>query len=235
MSIAGQLIRACTLCKLSIKSARTCGTTAGTAGMPAARAGRDRSCCQTFPSPLIAFAEPGQRVPTYMVPTARSAFALLRIHSTSQRVPLQQAPGHDHRSLLRTQVDLVKTGKPFVMFGDGRLASCKPISEADLAAFMADCVMQQDKVDQVLPIGGKCGLNLSCSGLQLLGGLFLGWLCAGHGCRGARCGCALIHAADDYHADHSPGSSGVAGTARHGAVISACMPACQLHAATHAG
>ena len=48
----------------------------------------------------------------------------------------------------------MKTGKPFVMFGDGRLASCKPISEADLAAFMADCVMQRDKMNQVLPIGG---------------------------------------------------------------------------------
>ena len=52
------------------------------------------------------------------------------------------------------QVDLVKTGKPFVMFGDGRLAACKPISEGDLAAFMADCVCQPDKVNQTLPIGG---------------------------------------------------------------------------------
>ena len=60
------------------------------------------------------------------------------------------------------QVDLVKTGKPFVMFGDGRLAACKPISEADLAAFMADCVSQRDKVNKTLPIGGAtpliCGL-----------------------------------------------------------------------------
>jgi divinyl chlorophyllide a 8-vinyl-reductase len=38
-------------------------------------------------------------------------------------------------------VDLVKDGKPYVMFGDGNLASCKPISEADLASFMADCVL----------------------------------------------------------------------------------------------
>lgn len=52
------------------------------------------------------------------------------------------------------QVELVKTGKPYVMFGDGTLASCKPISEADLAAFIVDCVQQQDKVNQVLPIGG---------------------------------------------------------------------------------
>ena len=57
-------------------------------------------------------------------------------------------------------MDLVKTGKPFVMFGDGRLASCKPISEADLAAFMADCVMHKDKLNQVLPIGGQPSSDL---------------------------------------------------------------------------
>ncbi len=49
---------------------------------------------------------------------------------------------------------LVKEGKPYVMFGDGRLAACKPISEADLGAFMADCVKDQSKANQVLPIGG---------------------------------------------------------------------------------
>ncbi|PRW56400.1 divinyl chlorophyllide a 8-vinyl- chloroplastic [Chlorella sorokiniana] len=55
---------------------------------------------------------------------------------------------------LAGQVDLVKEGKPYVMFGDGTLAACKPISEQDLAAFIADCVQQEDKVNQVLPIGG---------------------------------------------------------------------------------
>ena len=52
------------------------------------------------------------------------------------------------------QVKLVKEGKPYVMFGDGTLASCKPISEADLAAFMADCVAEPDKANRVLPVGG---------------------------------------------------------------------------------
>lgn len=55
---------------------------------------------------------------------------------------------------LAGQVQLVKDGKPYVMFGDGTLASCKPISEADLASFIADCVVQEDKVNKVLPIGG---------------------------------------------------------------------------------
>ncbi|CAI6006687.1 unnamed protein product [Closterium sp. NIES-64] len=38
------------------------------------------------------------------------------------------------------QVESVKGGGPYVMFGDGQLCACKPISEADLAAFIADCV-----------------------------------------------------------------------------------------------
>ena len=49
----------------------------------------------------------------------------------------------------------MKTGKPYVMFGDGQLASCKPISEADLASFMADCVEDPKKANQMLPIGGR--------------------------------------------------------------------------------
>lgn len=41
---------------------------------------------------------------------------------------------------LAGQIKLVQQGKPYVMFGDGNLAACKPISEADLARFMADCI-----------------------------------------------------------------------------------------------
>ncbi|XP_010524762.1 PREDICTED: divinyl chlorophyllide a 8-vinyl-reductase, chloroplastic [Tarenaya hassleriana] len=52
------------------------------------------------------------------------------------------------------QVDLVKDGKPYVMFGDGKLCACKPISEQDLASFIADCVLEEDKMNRVLPIGG---------------------------------------------------------------------------------
>ncbi|KAL5701403.1 3,8-divinyl protochlorophyllide a 8-vinyl-reductase (NADPH) [Ranunculus cassubicifolius] len=52
------------------------------------------------------------------------------------------------------QVELVKDGKPYVMFGDGKLCACKPISEEDLACFIADCVLSEEKINQVLPIGG---------------------------------------------------------------------------------
>ena len=54
------------------------------------------------------------------------------------------------------QVQLVKDGAPFVMFGDGTLAACKPISESNLASFMADCVVQKDKVCGVWGGGWAC-------------------------------------------------------------------------------
>ncbi|XP_062211271.1 divinyl chlorophyllide a 8-vinyl-reductase, chloroplastic-like [Phragmites australis] len=52
------------------------------------------------------------------------------------------------------QVETVKNGQPYVMFGDGKLCACKPISEDDLAAFIADCIFDEDKANKVLPIGG---------------------------------------------------------------------------------
>ena len=52
-------------------------------------------------------------------------------------------------------------GKPYVMFGNGELASCKPISEQDLAAFIADCVQQEKMANKVGGRGlgreGACG------------------------------------------------------------------------------
>ena len=55
---------------------------------------------------------------------------------------------------LAGQVESCRKGGPYVMFGGGRLASCKPISEADLASFMADCITDEGKINRVLPIGG---------------------------------------------------------------------------------
>ena len=55
---------------------------------------------------------------------------------------------------LAGQIQLVKEGKPYVMFGDGTLAACKPISERDLASYIADCVVQPQLANKVLPIGG---------------------------------------------------------------------------------
>jgi divinyl chlorophyllide a 8-vinyl-reductase len=55
---------------------------------------------------------------------------------------------------LSGQVERVKQGKPFLVFGDGLLTSCAPISEADLARFLADCLDDPAKHDAVLPVGG---------------------------------------------------------------------------------
>ncbi|KAL1803815.1 hypothetical protein ACET3Z_032462 [Daucus carota] len=49
------------------------------------------------------------------------------------------------------QVELVKDGKPYVMFGDRKLCACKPMSEADLASFISDCVLSEDKINQIFP------------------------------------------------------------------------------------
>ena len=53
------------------------------------------------------------------------------------------------------QIQLMGEGKPYVMFGDGNLASCKPISEADLARFNAECITQEDKVNSSSPLGAQ--------------------------------------------------------------------------------
>ncbi len=55
---------------------------------------------------------------------------------------------------IAAQFESCKKGAPYVMFGNGELTSCKPISEKDLASFLANCVNEADKVNQVLPIGG---------------------------------------------------------------------------------
>lgn len=52
------------------------------------------------------------------------------------------------------QVEAVKNGKPFVMFGDGRLTACKPISEADLARYIVNAVDDSAMRNRILPIGG---------------------------------------------------------------------------------
>jgi len=55
---------------------------------------------------------------------------------------------------LSGQVKRVQQGKPFLVFGDGTLTACTPISDDDLAAFIADCLDDASKQNRVLPIGG---------------------------------------------------------------------------------
>ncbi len=55
---------------------------------------------------------------------------------------------------LAGQVEAVQSGKPFTVFGNGELTACKPIAEADLACFLADCLSVADRWNAILPIGG---------------------------------------------------------------------------------
>jgi divinyl chlorophyllide a 8-vinyl-reductase len=55
---------------------------------------------------------------------------------------------------LSGQIERLRQGKPFWVFGDGRLTSCKPISDADLASYLADCLEQAPLHNRILPIGG---------------------------------------------------------------------------------
>jgi divinyl chlorophyllide a 8-vinyl-reductase len=55
---------------------------------------------------------------------------------------------------LAGQVEKVKRGKPFAVFGNGELTACKPISEADLACFLADCLDDPSRHNAILPISG---------------------------------------------------------------------------------
>jgi divinyl chlorophyllide a 8-vinyl-reductase len=55
---------------------------------------------------------------------------------------------------LAGQVGRVRDGKPFLVFGDGRLTACKPVSDRDLAGYLVDCFDDSTRHDRVLPIGG---------------------------------------------------------------------------------
>lgn len=55
---------------------------------------------------------------------------------------------------LSGQVDRVKRGKPFLVFGDGTLTSCKPISDDDLGNYLAGCLGDPSRHQRILPIGG---------------------------------------------------------------------------------
>ena len=55
---------------------------------------------------------------------------------------------------LSGQIERVRKGKGFLVFGDGTLTACKPISDGDLADYIAGCLDHEDRWNQILPIGG---------------------------------------------------------------------------------
>jgi len=52
------------------------------------------------------------------------------------------------------QLEVVQQGAPFVMFGDGEITKCNPISEADLATYLVDCISKKERENKILNIGG---------------------------------------------------------------------------------
>ncbi|TDP71743.1 NAD(P)H-binding protein [Roseateles toxinivorans] len=56
---------------------------------------------------------------------------------------------------LSGQIERVARGnKPFMLFGDGGLTACKPISDDDLGDYLADCLHLPERRNRILPIGG---------------------------------------------------------------------------------
>jgi len=55
---------------------------------------------------------------------------------------------------LSGQIERVRNGRPFLIFGDGALTACKPISDDDLADYIADCLTDEGRWSRILPIGG---------------------------------------------------------------------------------
>jgi divinyl chlorophyllide a 8-vinyl-reductase len=55
---------------------------------------------------------------------------------------------------LSGQLNRVQKGKPFLIFGNGKLTACKPISDDDLGDFIAGCLGDSSRHNRILPIGG---------------------------------------------------------------------------------
>lgn len=55
---------------------------------------------------------------------------------------------------LSGQLNRLRKGRPFLLFGDGELTACKPISDDDLGAYLADCLDEPARQNRILPIGG---------------------------------------------------------------------------------
>jgi divinyl chlorophyllide a 8-vinyl-reductase len=55
---------------------------------------------------------------------------------------------------LSGQVKRVQEGRSYLVFGDGQMTACKPISDCDLGRYLALCLTDPATENRVLPIGG---------------------------------------------------------------------------------
>ena len=52
------------------------------------------------------------------------------------------------------QLEVVQSGSPFVMFGDGEVTQCNPIAESELATYMMDSVTEPARRNRIINLGG---------------------------------------------------------------------------------
>jgi divinyl chlorophyllide a 8-vinyl-reductase len=52
------------------------------------------------------------------------------------------------------QLEVCKSGAPYVMFGDGKVTRCNPIAESDLATYLMDCVTDKSRHQKIINLGG---------------------------------------------------------------------------------
>lgn len=52
------------------------------------------------------------------------------------------------------QLEVIQGGAPFVMFGDGEVTRCNPISEADLATYLIDSIADDGRKNKCIDLGG---------------------------------------------------------------------------------
>ena len=55
---------------------------------------------------------------------------------------------------LSGQVNRIKNGKSFLVFGNGKRTSSLPISEIDLAKYIVNCIESEESWNKSLPVGG---------------------------------------------------------------------------------
>jgi divinyl chlorophyllide a 8-vinyl-reductase len=52
------------------------------------------------------------------------------------------------------QLEVVQSGAPFVMFGDGAISRCNPIAESDLATYLVDSITNVSRHNHIINLGG---------------------------------------------------------------------------------
>jgi len=52
------------------------------------------------------------------------------------------------------QLEVIQSGAPFVMFGDGKVTSCNPIAESELAEYLINCISDKSKENKIINLGG---------------------------------------------------------------------------------